>query len=107
MMINFLKETIDILNKHNKTPQDVKWIGDSTYKINWEDFEKFADFEYDNGYGGIEIFRYLKIVGEDFWLERVSYDGSEWWEYKIFPVEPEQKLPEEKMPNFLSYDFIW
>lgn len=108
MTINFLKETINVLNEHNKTPKDIKWIGDFVYKIDWENFEKFADFEYDNGYGGIEILRSLKIVGEDFWLERAEYDGSEWWEYKTFPAEPELELPEnKKVSNWLTYDWGW
>ena len=30
------------------------------------------------------------VVGNNWWLERHEYDGSEWWEYKQFPVKPEE-----------------
>lgn len=25
------------------------------------------------------------VVGDDWWLERHEYDGSEWWEFKRLP----------------------
>lgn len=32
------------------------------------------------------------IVGENWWLERSEYDGSEGWEYKQAQKEPETSL---------------
>ena len=61
---------------------------DGEYKSSWEDFKSKADFEYDNGYGWIEIPSDLIIVGKDFWLERREYDGAEWWEFVTAPIEP-------------------
>ena len=40
---------------------------------------------YNDGYGLEEINTKLILVGKDFWLERGTYDGSEWWEYKSMP----------------------
>lgn len=34
----------------------------------------------------------LIVVGKDFWLERHEYDGSEWWEFKSIPMEPEETI---------------
>lgn len=106
-MSNLLQETIDILKEHGKSEGDVLWVGrigenevydyyDSqevrcpTVKNTWGWFRLKANFEYDNGYGGAEIPPSLVVVGADFWLERHEYDGSEWWEYKIMPKEPER-----------------
>lgn len=50
----------------------------------YEEFLKVIDVNYDNGYGGQEL--YGIIWYEDgTWSERGEYDGSEWWEYKSMP----------------------
>jgi hypothetical protein len=48
------------------------------------------DFEYDNGYGGQELFGYV-VFKDNTWLERGEYDGSEWWEYQKCPTYNEIK----------------
>ena len=86
-MINLLEETKENLRARSKTPNDVLWVGtkDGTEAITWEEFAKLADFDYDDGYGGVEIRPDLAIVGKGWGLERHEYDGSEWWEYKEQP----------------------
>ena len=94
-MKNLLKETIEKLNQNNKKEEDVVCVyckisswddyNDKEYKTTFELFKKYADFLYDDGFGGNEISLSLKIIGSDFWLERGEYDGSEWWDYKTFP----------------------
>ena len=84
-MANLLNETIEDLAKHNKTFDDVIGICGDDFQISIEDFKNLANKEYNDGYGGQEVASDLKIVGEDFWLERHEYDGSEWWEYKSIP----------------------
>ena len=88
MYINFLKETLKALKTYNKTFDEVVWIGNSEYEISKEDFLKLADFMYHDGYGTTEIAEDLKIVGEDWWLERWEYDGSEGWQLKKIPNRP-------------------
>lgn len=95
-MINFLEETIRCLNAYGKTELDVLWVGrgfrgyDEIEKTRstFADFKKKANFKYNNGFGCVTIPLDLIIVGEDFWLERSQYDGSEWWSYKTFPEMP-------------------
>lgn len=91
-MSNLLEETIQTLRAHNKTWNDVLWIGGSEFTISIEDFKRLANREYDDGYGSAEVAEDLKIVGKDWWLKRSEYDGSEWWDYMTLPAKPlEQK----------------
>ena len=85
---NLKKETIDVLRRHNKKIKDIKWIGCSLFKIPINEFFELANKNYDSGYGHAEVAQDLFIVGEDWWLERREYDGSEWWQYNILPIEP-------------------
>ena len=49
-----------------------------------EEVLQLLDFDYDNGYGGQELFGYIWYT-DGTWSERGEYDGSEWWEYKKSP----------------------
>lgn len=103
-MTNFLKETIECLTENNKTESDVLYC---VYNGKWFDFEVFkehANFDYDAGYGGAEA-PCVIVVGDNWWLERGEYDGSEWWEFKTIKAKPEQKLedgadPFERKPRW-------
>lgn len=86
-MANLLEETKKILHENGKTIFDVVWFGTSEFVIG-EDIQRFFNVDYDNSYGSNEIPMKLIAVGEDFWLERHEYDGSEWWEYKEKPSKP-------------------
>ena len=88
-MSNLLQETLDILKRKNRTPEDVLWVGaaNGAISISWKGFTKIANVDYDSGYGGQEIRPDLLVVGKNWWLERHEYDGSEWWEYKELPVQ--------------------
>jgi hypothetical protein len=55
----------------------------------YEEFLKKLDFEYDNGYGGQELFGKVWLTEEGTWYERGEYDGSEWWEYQECPPIPD------------------
>ena len=94
--MNLKNETLRILEENDKDFTYIKWavlfidFGDSYKDIilppNYtkEDLDKFInniDFDYDDGFGGQEVFGKIMLV-TDSWLERNEYDGSEWWEYK-------------------------
>lgn len=91
-MSNLLKETIELLERNNKKETDVKWVGTTTHKASWEDFKSKADTEYDSGFGSSKVAQDLLIVGDNWWMERHEYDGSEWWEFKEIPNEPKEKI---------------
>lgn len=97
--VNLLEETLNDLKESDKTSEDVHWVGsrDGKYAISWQEFEKIADDEYYDGYGGQEVATDLVVVGDDWWLERHEYDGAEWWEYKTMPIRLEDAVPFSKV----------
>ena len=56
----------------------------------YEEFLHRLDFEYDNGYGGQQVYGTVWLKEDNTWLERGEYDGSEWWDYKKCPSVPEE-----------------
>lgn len=101
-MKNLLTETAEILLQCKKVKDDVRWVGvryagvgreDTGLSFTWEQFSAVANLEYDNGFGGNEVEGSLVVVGDDWWLERGEYDGSEWWEFKTMPTKPPSGMP--------------
>lgn len=91
-MINLLDETKEILQNCNKKIEDIKWVGNEEFYFDIDEFIKIADVEYDRGYGASEVAHDLLVVGNNWWLERHEYVGSEWWEYKEIPKKPNKKI---------------
>jgi hypothetical protein len=89
---NLRIETAGMLTESGKTAADVRFVifGKGPFYCSWEEFAAAANFEYDSGFGSNEVDGNLKIVGDDWWLERGEYDGSEWWEFKTLPTKPEK-----------------
>ena len=101
-MVNLLDDTLEIIKENRKSTDEIKfvrckwyeWTSSGTvcyeYYMTWDDFASQANKEYDDGYGDTEVKDNLQIVGENWWLERHEYDGSEWWEFKSLPTQPEE-----------------
>lgn len=87
-MVNLLNETIDFLKRYEKTLLDVEWIGNDEFTISMSDFCRLANVEYDEGFGYQNVASDLVLVGKDFYLERIEYDGEENWEFKMIPDKP-------------------
>ena len=102
-MSNLMLETWEILEHNGKEVSDIKWVGSKDFSIGIDEFIKLANREYDDGYGGQEVAQDLVVVGDDWWLERHDYDGSEWWEFKTLPQKPAQK----RTINTLFTDSGW
>lgn len=106
--VNLKNSTLNILKHYGKLPSDIKWVGCKSFKIPIEEFWKLSDRDYDASYGVQEVAWDLIVVGDNWWLERHEYDGSEWWEYKELPQEPEKILsvptifPEKDMNGYYS-----
>lgn len=100
--MNLLEETISALGEGGKSPSDVRFVVGASKGswgqlegfewCTWDEFAQSANYNYDSGYGDIEVSEYLKVVGDDWWLERHEYDGSEWWEFKTLPQRPDQHV---------------
>ena len=95
-MVNLLQETLYMLKEHNKNFDDVIAIFGDDFQITKENFIKVADKEYDNDYGAPKVATDLKILGNNFIMKRLEYDGSEWWEYITFNNELPEKFVEVK-----------
>lgn len=106
--MNLLAETIEILAQNGKTPDDVRWVGNATMKTTWEQFAQVADVKYNSGFGASEVATDLVIVGDDWWMSRGEYDGSEWWDFHCKPTEPltsfELKAVETSQAEGLGFD---
>lgn len=89
--MNLLKETNYVLKENGKSLKDAKWIGCKYFTISLENFVACADQEYDEGLGSQKVATDVVVVGDNWWLERHEYDGSEWWEYKELPQKPSEE----------------
>lgn len=104
--MNLLKETIEAISSCGKTTDDVMWVGskDGKYAIDWRDFERIADIDYDDGYGSQEIAKDLVVVFfGDCYLDRREYDGAEWWEFNEAP----QMRPDAEIFSKLKGECGW
>lgn len=104
--MNLLNETLkDLANSHKK-PEDVLWVGiPGQWHCSWQDFASVAEnIDYDSGYGLNVIDMRVKIVGVDWWLARVEYDGSEWWQFLKLPQKPAHYQKPQK-ENFIDSYF--
>lgn len=85
-IVNFKKETLDFLHNHGKSIHDVHVIIDGT-RCPFDYFIDLAkDINYDNGYGIPCINSNVYIIGDDWWMSRHEYDGSEWWKFNKKPM---------------------
>ena len=53
------------------------------------------DFEYDNGYGGQNLFGNIWYA-DGTWSDRGEYDGSEWWQFEKVPEIPKECAADTK-----------
>lgn len=103
---NLYEETEKTLSRNDKSWDDVEFIsigkdylprylGEEPlfFFIPIEDFIEYSkNVDYYSGHGSAEINTSLKIVGDDWWLERHEYDGAENWVYKEKPKKPKDEL---------------
>ena len=82
--MNLKEETLEVLDIHGKRKEDIKYVRGDEFQINLEQFWTLADTEYDP-YGAPEIATDLMLIGEDFWMERSEYEGSELWDFHTMP----------------------
>ena len=93
MIENLLHETLTDLSREGLSPDDVRFVRTKTATCDWPTFARYAETcNYYAGYGTNTIHYSLVIVGDDWWLERGEYDGSEWWEFKRKPEQEELPL---------------
>jgi hypothetical protein len=57
----------------------------------WHEFLSALDFDYDDGFGGQELFGTIWFT-DGTYATRGEYDGSEWWEHHECPEIPDTLL---------------
>ena len=98
--MNLVKETIECVEDNGHVESDIEWVGsrDGKYGMSWDSFkEAFERIEYDCGFGHQEVATDLVVVGDDWWLERQEYDGSEGWDFKRKPLARKKQLSFDKI----------
>lgn len=96
--MNLYQETLNVLEYNEKTFDDVLVICGEDFTISKENFIEVAKVtEYHNGYGGQEVAKDLKILGNGFIMIRGEYDGSEWWDYIDSVSIPTQEITITKL----------
>lgn len=110
-MINFYNEIEEVLKEHKKTIDDIIWIGTRKHKVDKNKFLKDAKkLKYDNGYGIQNINERLIIAGDDWYLERWEYDGSEGFAYISKLKEPLNEIEYSRkfiIPETYLRDYYW
>ena len=91
-MRNLYEETIKQLTANGKTLDDIAAVQGEDFAISIDEFiELSKQLDYDSGFGAAHVATDLVIIGDDWWMERGEYDGSEWWEFRRAP-KPIQEI---------------
>lgn len=91
---NLYKETMGVLKEFGKRIKDIRYVNYGNYTCSnvKKCLRVLKKIDYDSSLGLVEINETLQIVGDDWWLERASYDGSEWWEFKTLPIKFDERV---------------
>lgn len=88
-MITLFNEIKTCLENRGLSLEDIRWVGssDGAYAMSWEKCLKLEHMyePYYEGFGAAEIALDLVVVGDDWWLVRYEYDGSEGFEFMQQP----------------------
>ena len=94
--MNLLKETIEAIKDSGHSPDDIVFIGSERtgHECTWEQFQRLADVDYDDGFGAQKVASDLIVVFRDgHKMDRHEYDGSECWNVMAPFKRPAQSLP--------------
>ena len=104
-MANLYIETMEKLRVYNKSYKDIVAIQGYDFAIDVDDFFALAkNINYDDGYGTAHIATDLVILGEDWWMEREEYDGSENWKFR---QKPKLRTTTRKVSSLGGNEEMW
>lgn len=102
-MKNLLNETEEELATYGLTWDDVKFVrAHGCCFTDIDQIRSMMDFNYNADYGMREVDLSLVVVGDNWWLERETFDGAEWWELGTMPTRPEQQASSYPNDTFRS-----
>lgn len=105
---NFGSETLTFIRKHDKDIEDIKEIQvynyDGPREVDVDDFFRWAyRIVYDSGYGAEYLHSMVIIFKDGSYIDRDSYDGSEFWVYHFI----ETGLPKAKFEDLDLLSFVY
>lgn len=104
-MTNLYDETASVLNAHGLSVEDIVNVYGEEFSISVDNFlEVSKNTDYDSGFGSAEVANDLIVAGNDWWLERYEYDGSEGWEFKTMATPPEEV---KEVKTLGGTEFMW
>lgn len=93
MKTNLYNEIVETLDVANLTIDDIRYVILNKHTINVERFLIASkEIDYEKGYGIEKISYDLKIIGDDWWIERYVYDGLEWFVFKTLPSPSKEEI---------------
>lgn len=99
MNITLLDSLNYCLQEHEKSLNDIIWIGSQDFSIPIDNFCQLAstipEYERDN-----DVAEDIIISGKDFWVEREIFENNGKWVYKVTP----QKAKDEYTINALNFN---
>jgi len=105
-MVNAKQEFIDHINERfvgGRTVKcaEIKFEDDYSFTailpvnytpVQYEKFLNSIDRDYDEGYGGQNLFGTVWYMEDSTWSSRGEYDGLEWYEFMEIPEIPNELL---------------
>lgn len=90
-----LDDVLEELDRANKTPDDVRWVGsrDGNKALSWVEFVPIAA-QYDI-HDGLPLD--LVVVGDDWWIDNNEEEGEQFWAYRTQPVRRPDAAPFTEM----------
>lgn len=88
--MNLYDETVHELDRIGLKRDDVEWVACPEFEVPLDEFWELAKLtEYNRSFGVEEVAVDVVVMTKSgTWLERRSYDGSEWWVAMNAPQRP-------------------
>lgn len=82
---NFKNEIIQNLEKYKKKLDDILFV--TTDGKKYKSFDEFLELINERNHICSKCLCKLKIIGKDWYLEKHSYEKTEFWVYKTIPLD--------------------
>lgn len=81
----FKNQIIHDLQKYKKTLDDILFVTTDGQK--YKNFDEFLELLYERNHICCKCLCKLKVIGKDWYLEKHTYEKTEFWVYKTIPLD--------------------